>query len=373
MFPTDVSLNMTDGAKQTGVDSGSNSSKQRKQTGGDDFGRAVSRIAAAQICEITGFQSSHRSALDALADIAIRYICSLGKSAHFYTNLSGRTDSNVFDLIQGLEDLAGSSQGFTGASDVNRCLVSSGAVRDISQFVSTSEEVPFPRSIPRFPVVHSSKRTPSFAQRGETPPLKNVPDWLPAFPDPHTYVHTAVWNERTTDRRADKLEQARQRRRAERSLLSLQQRITLAGADESVLADNVNDVKGKHATEPNPFLVPPVPYGAKQVTSVDIPKYDSSRKRLSVLETFAPAIEAAKTGSLNFGVNERRPLPSKRAPVHFRIGVDKKSIAVPLDSGSLGNRSDSWFLKDDQKDDKKRRAEMILKEAMENPQELIQL
>ncbi|KAK8937380.1 hypothetical protein KSP39_PZI012091 [Platanthera zijinensis] len=364
---------MNDGGKQAGADSESNTSKQNKQTGGDDFGRAVSRIAVAQICEITGFQSSQRSALDALADIAIRYICSLGKSAHFYANISGRTDSNVFDVVQGLEDLAGSSQGFAGASDVNRCLVSSGAVRDISQFVSISEEVPFPRSIPRFPVVHSSKPTPSFSQRGETPPWKHVPDWLPAFPDPHTYVHTPVWNERTTDRRADKLEQARQRRREESSLLSLQQRITSAGAAGPVIADNVNDAKGKQATVPNPFILPPVPYDAKQVTSVDIPKYDSSRKRLTVLETFAPAIEAAKTGSLEFGVHERRPLPSKRAPVHFRIGVDKKSIAVPLDSGSLGNRSDSWFLRDDQKDDKKRRAEMILKEAMENPQELIQL
>lgn len=373
MFWTDDSLNMNYGGKQIGMDNERNSLQKCEQTGGDDYGRAVSRVAVAQICESAGFHSSQFSSLDALADVAIRYICSLGKSAHYYANISGRTDSNMFDLIQALEDLAGSTQGFAGASDVNRCLVSSGAVRELSQFVSTTEEVPFPRPIPRFPIAHSLKPTPSFAQRGETPPWKHVPDWLPAFPDLHTYVHTPVWNERTNDRRADKLEQVKQRRRAESSLLSLQQRIASVGAAESVLAENLNDAKGKRVTEDNPFLVPPLPYDSKQALSVTVPKYDSTRKRISVLETFAPAIEAAKAGALECEASERRSLPSKRAPVHFRIGVDKKSIAVPLASGVLGNRSDSWILRDDQKDDKKRRAEMILKEAMENPQELIQL
>ncbi|XP_020686826.1 transcription initiation factor TFIID subunit 8 [Dendrobium catenatum] len=364
---------MSDGGKQSGVDNESSSSTKKKQKGGDDFGRSVSRIAVAQICESVGFQSSQRSVLDTLADVTIRYICSLGKSAHYYANISGRTECNPYDVIQGLEELAGSAQGFSGASDDNRCLSSSGVVRDISQFASTAEEVPFPRVIPRFPVVRTLKTTPSFAQMGKTPAGKHIPDWLPAFPDPHTYVHTPVWNERNTDPRADKLEQARQRRRAESSLLSLQQRIACYGAAVSVPSDNANDSKGKQVAENNPFLVPPLPYDSKQVSGVAIPKYDIAKKRFSVLETFAPAIEAAKAGALECRAIERRSLPSKRAPVHFRIGVDKKSISVPLSSGVLGNKSDSWFLRDDQKDDKKRRAEMILKEAMENPQELIQL
>ncbi|KAK8962427.1 hypothetical protein KSP40_PGU022155 [Platanthera guangdongensis] len=323
LLPTDVSLNMNDGGKQDGADSESNTSKQSKKTGWDDFGRAVSRIAVAQICEITGFQSSQRSALDALGDIAIRYICSLGKSAHFYANISGRADSNVFDLVQGLEDLA------VLRRDLLVLRMSTGAwlVRYSSRYFSVrkyqrgSSLSPVNSKIPSCAFLQAY--TQFFSER-ETPPWKHVPDWLPAFPDPHTYVHTPVWNERTTDRRADKLEQARQRRRK-------RQRITSAGAAGSAIADNTNDSKGKQATVPNPFILPPVPYDAKQVTSVDIPKYDYSRKRLTVLETFAPAIEAAKTGSLEFGVHERRPLPSKRAPVHFRIGVDKKSIAVPLD------------------------------------------
>ncbi|POO01724.1 Bromodomain associated domain containing protein [Trema orientale] len=67
--------------------------------GADDFGRAVSKVAVAQICESVGFQKSKESALDALADITIRNLCDLGKTANFYANLTGRTECNVFDII----------------------------------------------------------------------------------------------------------------------------------------------------------------------------------------------------------------------------------------------------------------------------------
>ncbi|PWA94952.1 Bromodomain transcription factor [Artemisia annua] len=55
-----------------------------------------------------------------------------------------------------------------------------------------------------------------------------------AFPDPHTYVHTPVWNERTSDPRADKVELARQKRKAESSLLSLQKRLLNSGSGVGV-------------------------------------------------------------------------------------------------------------------------------------------
>ena len=47
-------------------------------------------------------------ALDALADIAIRYLCDLGKMANYYSNLTGRTECNVFDIIRALEVLEAS-------------------------------------------------------------------------------------------------------------------------------------------------------------------------------------------------------------------------------------------------------------------------
>ena len=71
----------------------------------DEFGRAVSRIAVAQICESAGFNGVKNAAIEALSDVTIRYLIDLGKIAEFYANLAGRSQCSVFDLILGLEDL----------------------------------------------------------------------------------------------------------------------------------------------------------------------------------------------------------------------------------------------------------------------------
>ncbi|XP_042496202.1 transcription initiation factor TFIID subunit 8-like [Macadamia integrifolia] len=369
---------MSDGGGESGRENKDNDAK-RRSVGGDDFGRAIAKIAVAQILENAGFQSFQQSALEALSDITIRYLRDLGKTAHFYSNLAGRAHCNVFDIIQGLEDL-GTSQGFSGASDVNRCLAGSGIVQDITQYVSLAEEIPFARPVPHFPVIRNRRPSPTFLQIEETPPGKHIPSWLPAFPDPHTYVHTPVWNERATDARSDKIEQARQRRKAERSLLSLQQRLAFNGSAASAAVDPADAGRLKRAAESNPFLAPPLQFGEKDVSPVAPPAQLSnevvSEKRVSVLDTFAPAIEAAKSGFCDSADGESKDLPNKRPSVHFKLGIGKKFLAAPLDldlhSKSVGKTA-PWFGRDDEKDDKKRRAEQILKESMENPQELAQL
>ena len=118
----------------------------------DDFGRAVSKLAVAQICEGAGFHGVKESALDAFADIAIRYLVDLGKMANFYANLARRSECNVFDVIQGLEDLE-LTHGFPGASESSQWLGGSGTVRDIVNFVDSGEEIPFAHPIPKFPII----------------------------------------------------------------------------------------------------------------------------------------------------------------------------------------------------------------------------
>lgn len=304
---------------------------------GDEFGRAVATIAVAQICESTGFHTTRRSALDALADLTIRYISDLGRAANFHAGFSGRSESNVFDIAQALEDL-----GAGAAAEV---------LGKIARYVSLNEDVPFARPLPTFPISQNVKQTPSFAKTAEAPAGKHIPDWLPAFPDLHTYVHTPVWNERVVDPRAEKMEQARQRRKAEKSLLSLQKR----------LACNVDGLPHPASSSNGAETAVPVTLGV-----VD------TEERFPVFEAFAAAIDAAKDARVQSGMDERRvPVLPSRAKVLFRFGIDKKSVAVPL--AALGVKNDVLFLRDDEKDDKKRRAEMILKEAMENPDELIQL
>ncbi|XVE76143.1 hypothetical protein DITRI_Ditri12bG0149700 [Diplodiscus trichospermus] len=342
----------------------------------DDFGRAVSKIAVAQICESVGYQGFQESALEALTDISIRYLCDLGKNATFNANLAGRTECNLFDISQALEDL-GASNGFPGASEIGNCLVGSGTLREIIQFVDSKEEIPFAQPVPKFPFVKDRKLIPSFEHMNETPPGKHIPAWLPALPDPHTYLHTPMWNERASDPSADKIEQARQRRKAERALLSLQQRLVCNGSS-GTSASAVMDTKREKTKEAgiNPFLAAPLQPGEKNVSQVTTKLSDevSRDNHVSVLQAFASAIEAMKGGPSDELDGGKTLLPEKRPAIHFKFRTGKKILGESLDLSlqKKGERSTTFSLRDEERDDKKRRAEFILRQTTEYPMELNQ-
>ncbi|CAN1805294.1 Transcription initiation factor TFIID subunit 8 [Linum perenne] len=336
----------------------------------DEFGHAVAKKAVAQICENVGFDGSKESALDALTDVTIRYLRDLGKTASSNANLCGRAECSIFDVVQGLEDIS-TSQGFPGAFDSSSCLVSSSTIGDIIDYVgSDEEEIPFAQPVPKFPIVRASKLIPSFNEMNETPPGKHVPGWLPALPDPHTYVHTPMWNERASDPRAEKIEQARQRRKGDRALLSLQQRLVNNGLVGASSSENV--VNG------NPFLAQPLKAREKDVSEVSVPNNPAvAASHVSVMEAFAPAIEAAKEVEVDEGDDgEKKLLLEKRPNVNFRLTTRKKLLVESVDLHHLwkkgeGRKGKSSLGREDERDDKKRRAEFILKQSsMENSQEL---
>ncbi|KAJ6755912.1 TRANSCRIPTION INITIATION FACTOR TFIID SUBUNIT 8 [Salix purpurea] len=342
----------------------------------DDFGRAVSRMAVAQICERVGFDGFKKSALDSLSDITIQYLSDLGKTASFYANLSGRTRCHFFDIARSFEDiLIGVSQGFLGASSSDNCLVNSGTIKELIDFVGSTDEIPFVQLVPRFPIIRDRKLIPTFEKMSEVPPGKHIPAWLPALPDPHTYLHTPMWNERLLDPRAEKVEQARQRIKAERALLSLQKRKLSngsAGASSSGISDNVKEPGTVYSSQ---FLAMPLESGKKDVSPAVLS--DELKTHFSVMQAFAPAIEAAKEGGIcDAGDIERKTLSEKRPAVIFKFKTGKKLYVESLDlslSKKGGGRTGHWLGRGDERDDKKRRAEYILRQSMENPQELTQL
>ncbi|XP_044473030.1 transcription initiation factor TFIID subunit 8-like [Mangifera indica] len=371
---------MSHGGGESNTKSEPTSATSSTRAGADHFGRAVAKIAVAQICESVGFEGFKDSALDAFADFVIRFIRDLGKSSSFHANLAGRTQCNLFDTICGLEEL-GAVNGFLGASEIRKCLVGSGMVREIIQFSESNEEVPFAQPIPQFPIIRNRRLIPSFEEVNETPPGKHIPSWLPAFPDRHTYVYTPMWNERKSDPRADKIEQARQRRKAEMALLSLQQRLVSnveAGSSSSWKPNyEVNDSQEAGS---NPYLAKPLQSEEKDVPPVVLPaklrNELSGGNTVSVMDAFGPAIEAVKGSSLcDDGDGDRKNLPDKRPAVNFKFRSGKKFLGEFLDTSLQkkgGGRSASLW-RDDEKDDKKRRAEYILRQSIENPQELTQL
>ena len=382
---------MSDG----GGESGREFDRTTKRTsGGRDFPQAIARIAVAQICESAGFQGFQQSALETLSDIVVRYIRELGKIAQAHANLAGRTESNVFDIIQGLEDL-GSLQGFSGASESDRCLEGSGTIKEIIQYASEAEEIPFVYSVPHFPVIRDRQQTSTFLQIGEEPPREHIPAWLPAFPDPQTYVQSPVLNERGVDSCAGNIQQAQQHRKAEWSLLNLQQQLACNGLDGPSMVDPGDAAKARRAAESNPFLSAPLHFGEKEVSSVFLPAKLSNEavvknqagenhagekhavaNHVSVLETFAPAIELMKSSLSDSEEGRKKVLSNQRPAVQFKIEIGKKLSGTALDL-SFKNKDvekiTSWFGNDKEKDDKKRRAETILKESMKNPHKLAQL
>ncbi|KAI3522839.1 hypothetical protein L1887_00890 [Cichorium endivia] len=325
----------------------------------DEFGRAIAKVAVAQICERVGFQSVNDSALESLADIAIRYVKDLGKTAKFYANVANRTECNVFDVIQSLEDSC-SSIGFPGGSEVCTNLVRSSSMKEIMEYVEAIEELPFAQPVSTFPIARDRRLTPSFLQMGETPEFKHVPDWLPAFPDPHTYIHSPVWNERTSDPRSDKVELARQRRKAENSLLTLQKRL-LSNSPPSSPSEVSKKIR---------FGEKPVVLSNKHTNDVHMENH------VSILEAFSPVIEALNSRVSESGENGERDVVDKRPAVRLNFSNGRKLIGDSLDL-RLWNRGtgriSSWFGRDDVMDEKKRRAEFILRQSMENRLDLPQL
>ncbi|KAL5741418.1 hypothetical protein ACOSP7_028150 [Xanthoceras sorbifolium] len=378
---------MSDGGAEIG--SKHEQPNTKRKFGGDDFAQAIAKIAVAQICERVGFQTFQQSALGTLSDIAVQYIQHIGKTANFYANLAGRTEGNTFDILQGLEDL-GPAQGFAGASDIDHCLASSGVVREIIKYVNEAPESPFAYSLPRFPVVKEQNPTPSFSQIGEEPPDEHIPAWLPAFPDPQTYLHLPTQNEGATDSLMEKIEPPKQQRKMERSLLNMQQRFACNGQEGPSSVDHGDISKEKQAAKSNPFLSVPLHIEEKEVSSVVRPAKLSREvavkrpvvepravgNHISVVETFAPAIEALKNRLYDSEEEQQSVLSNQRPAVQFKIGVGKNLSGKPLQLDPQRKGCDKiapCFGKDNEKDEKRRRAEKILKYSTEKTQELAQM
>ncbi|XP_058736468.1 transcription initiation factor TFIID subunit 8-like [Vicia villosa] len=384
---------MSNGSGKTGkqLEQQPNTTTRRRKVGGsDEFAQSIAKIAVAQVCESKGFQGFQQSALETLSDVTARYIMNIGKSAGCYANLAGRNECNIFDVIQGLEDV-GLMQGFTGASDIDHCLEDSGVVREIVQFVNEVEPVMFAHPIPPFPFVKERVLPLSFLQKGEEPPDEHIPAWLPAFPDPETYSQSTMVNGRGTEPGVSKFEQERENGKADRPLLNSQQKMVSNMFENSTMIDPAIAKAKTVAAESNPFLAAPLKIEDKEVASVappakffnnivasDVPIVENfiEKEPISVLETFAPAIEAINS-TCDDSKEDQPKFPVKEKPtVRFKVGTRNKlfgrSIGL-IPQKEEHKRTLPWFAMEDEKDDRKRRAEKILRESLENPDQLVQL
>ncbi|XP_027345765.1 transcription initiation factor TFIID subunit 8 [Abrus precatorius] len=150
-----------------------------------EFSFAVAKTAVAQICQSVGFKTSKYNALETLTNVSTRYLEAIVRSAASFANASNRTDSNLFDLINGIHDLC-SVQGFPGGSMMYKSnLLRSAALEEIMNFVNLSKDVPFAKQIP-FRNVFGSQNPKAAVNEAKTQVL-HVPRWLPDFPEENLY------------------------------------------------------------------------------------------------------------------------------------------------------------------------------------------
>lgn len=288
-------------------------------------------------------------------------------------------------MIQGLENLS-SAQGFSGASEVQHSLSESGVVTDIIRYVSRTEEIPFAYSIPIFPVPKERILDRSFAQVEENPLVEHIPSWLPVFPDPMTYADLISGNEKDSETESIKeiLQVEQQNRKAERSLLNLQQKLNCNGSETGVVVEQGDAAMAQRAAENNPFLAPPLQFWEKEVSLPTLPArlvdesmaYHQSNEvmenHVSILEASSQDNEAARSGPCEH--EDRRKIPLNGRPiVHFKVGNIKKSLSKVTNPQNDGTEQTSlWF--DDEHDgaaeDRKGMVEKILWESTEYPSEL---
>lgn len=170
------------------------------------------------------------------------------------------------------------------------------------------------------------------------------------FPDPRTYINFSVSNESYVPSQP-----------RERPHFSFGKFFSLNGLDGFAPIGHTNVERENEAVQRNPFLVPPLPHGERQVSDITIEK---------VFKLFKPLHLYLSTLAGGKITEERGAIYTKRPVVRFRIGVYMKSMSKVLSLRDTGFKEDSWTVKEEEMDSKKRRAEMILKESMEKPNEL---
>ncbi|KAK2634879.1 hypothetical protein Ddye_029671 [Dipteronia dyeriana] len=147
-----------------------------------EFSFKLTRVAVSQICRSIGFKAAQRSALETLTSITSKYLEEVAKLASSYSRGSNRSQSNIFDLINALNDVSSPIQGFAGAATVHdSCLLTCGVLKEISGFVQCTDEIPFAKPIPR-----SYAATASISRLSKPNSMglqSHIPRWLPAFPD----------------------------------------------------------------------------------------------------------------------------------------------------------------------------------------------
>lgn len=176
--------------------------------------RKALKVAVGALCTEVGFGMAEESALETLTEMLQGLLTEIGKSTKAYTELSGRTEVLITDLVMALVDLG-----------INVESLQAHAFRsNKSVFIPPGQTVPT-----------TTQKVLSAGEKQEHPP--HIPDYLPPFPDPHTYIRTDTIRQPVTEYQVIREKAASQKRDVERALTRF---VAKTGNTQSLFKDDAS-------------------------------------------------------------------------------------------------------------------------------------
>lgn len=176
--------------------------------------RKALKVAVGALCKEVGFGMAEESALETLTEMLQSLITETGKSTKAYTELCGRSEVLLTDVMMALID-----QGINVES-----IPAHAARPNKSVFIPPGQSVPQPQ-----------QKVLSAGERQGHP--SHIPDYLPSFPDPHTYIRTESHKQPVSEYQLIREKAASYKRDTERALTRY---VAKTGHTQSLFKDDTS-------------------------------------------------------------------------------------------------------------------------------------
>jgi len=174
--------------------------------------RKALKVAVSALCWERGFIQAENDALETLTEMLQSYLTEIGRSARSFSELACRTEPMLSDVVMALVEMG---------MDVS----------SLPAYARRPNNMVFMPPVPCPPTP-----TPQILQVGERQHhLSHIPDHLPAFPDPHTYIKSMTHKKPETEYQLIRQRAASQKRDVERALTRF---IAKTGETESLFEDD---------------------------------------------------------------------------------------------------------------------------------------
>ncbi|VVC89530.1 transcription initiation factor TFIID subunit 8 [Leptidea sinapis] len=160
-----------------------------------DARRRFLNIAVSTVLLETGFEAADKMSMETLTEIMQCFIAEVGNSAKGYSELSGRVEPVLGDVMMAFMNMGINLQGLEQY-----------AARPNRHVIQPPQQAPVPRQ-------------PAMLSAGsKAKPSPHIPFHLPPLPDPHAYIRTPTHKQPVTEYEAIREKAANQKRDIEKAL-----------------------------------------------------------------------------------------------------------------------------------------------------------